>query len=112
MSISIWHKPTCSTSRRALAMVRAAGHDPDIRDYIANPPDAAELARVAALVGGPATLIRRKEPLFRDMNLKDADDAALLAAMLAHPVLIERPVVLRDGKAVLGRPAEAIEALL
>lgn len=112
MSISIWHKPTCSTSRRALAMIREAGYDPEIRDYIANPPDAAELARVAALVGGAAALIRRKEPLFRELNLKEADDPALLAAMLAHPILIERPVVLRGGKAVLGRPVEAIAALL
>lgn len=112
MKITIWHKPTCSTSRRALSMIREAGHEPEIRDYIANPPDRAELTRVAGLLGGPAALVRRKEPLFRELNLKEADDEALIAAMLAHPILIERPVVLRDGKAVLGRPVEAIAALL
>jgi arsenate reductase (glutaredoxin) len=107
----IWHKPTCSTSRFVLGALREAGIEPEVRDYVADPPSEAELRAALARLGiGARDLLRRKEPLYRELGLGDPglDDEALVAAMARHPLLIERPVVFWPGGAVLCRPKERV----
>lgn len=113
-TITIWHNPRCSKSRETLKRIEAAGHAPVVRLYLADAPDAEEIAAVQALLGVPLVqMMRVKEAAFRDAGLsKDSPEADLLAAMAANPVLIERPVVIRGGRAVIGRPPEAVDALL
>lgn len=108
MTFTIWHNPKCGTSRTVLAMLREAGIDPVIIEYLKIPPDAVTLARVAAAVGGAARLLRAKAA----PALDGAADAAILAAMADAPALIERPVVIGPKGIILARPAEAVQALL
>ncbi|MCB2128442.1 MAG: arsenate reductase (glutaredoxin) [Rhodobacteraceae bacterium] len=106
----IWHNPRCSKSRATLALLEARGIAPRVRLYLQDAPDAAELGAALAALGLPASaLVRSGEALFRDLGLgKDTDDAALIAAMAAHPALIERPLVLHGDRAAIGRPPEAV----
>ncbi|MGP9804665.1 arsenate reductase (glutaredoxin) [Paracoccus sp. NSM] len=107
----IWHKQTCSTSRWVLGVLRDAGLAPVVRDYIGDPPSEAELRDVLARLDLTARgLIRRKGTPFADLGLGDPDlsEDALIAAMAAHPILIERPVVLAAHGAVLCRPKERV----
>ncbi len=108
MPVTIWHKPKCGTSRNTLAMIRATGVEPTIIEYLQTPPDAATLARVAAAVGGAAALMRVKGTPAEALGLVGADDATILAAMAAHPILINRPVVIGPGGIVLARPSEKV----
>lgn len=111
MAWTIWHKPTCSTSRFVLNALREAGIDVTVRDYIKDAPSVAELEQaLAALSIGPRDLLRRKGTPFDELGLSDPalDDAALIAAMAEHPILIERPVVFGPEGAVLCRPKERI----
>ena len=109
---TIWHNPPCSKSRAALALLEARGIAPEVRLYLQDPPAEAELRAALAALGRPARdLVRRGEPVFRDLGLATADEDTLVAAMAAHPVLIERPLVLHRGRAALGRPPEAVLAL-
>jgi arsenate reductase (glutaredoxin) len=112
MTITIWHNPDCGTSRTVLAIIRAAGFDPVVVDYRKTPPDAATLARVAAAVGGAATLLRIKGTPAEELGLVGAADAAILAAMGDHPILINRPVVITPDRTILARPADAVRAVL
>ena len=109
--ITIWHNPKCGTSRNALALLQDAGHDLTVIEYLKTPPAAATLARVAAAVGGARALLRTRGTTAEARGLPDADDAAILAAMLDDPILINRPVVIGPGGIVLARPPErALEA--
>lgn len=110
----LWHNPRCSTSRAALALLAGRGVSPEIRLYLDDPPAADEIARVIALTGRPAIdLVRQKEPEFRALGLSpDSDAQALVAAMAAHPRLIERPVFINGDRAALGRPPEAVLKIL
>lgn len=108
MTVTIWHNPKCGTSRNVLAMIRATGVEPVIVEYLKTPPDAATLARVAAVVGGAGKLLRAKEA----PELVGADEATILAAMAVDPILINRPVVMTPKGTVLARPPEAVLALL
>lgn len=113
MAVTIWHNPRCSTSRGALALIREAGIEPAVVDYLADPPDAATLRAVLDKAGLAASgLIRSKEALYAELGLGEADEAALLAAMVAHPQLINRPVVITGTGAALCRPSETVRALL
>lgn len=112
MGVTIWHNPKCGTSRNALAMIRATGVEPLVVDYQKDVPDAAALARVAAAVGGAAALLRAKGTPAAELGLVGADDAALLAAMQVHPILIERPVVFGPKGIVLARPSERVLEVL
>ena len=108
---TIWHRPTCSTSRFVLDALRGAGITPTVRDYVADPPPATDLRAALARLGiGARDLLRRKEPLYRALGLADKslDDEALVAAMARHPLLIERPVVFGPGGAILCRPKERV----
>ncbi len=112
---TIWHNPKCSTSRFVLAALRDAGVDPVVRDYQKDPPSVAELRDALALLGiAPRDLLRRKNTPYDDLGLGDASlsDDALIAAMAAHPAVMERPVVFAPAAARLCRPKEAVFDLL
>ncbi|MCK4711599.1 MAG: arsenate reductase (glutaredoxin) [Marinosulfonomonas sp.] len=110
---TIWHNPRCSKSRATLALIEAAGITPEIRLYQDNAPTADEIRAVLALLNiAAADLIRKGEALFKDLGLKDAGEDTLINAMAAHPKLIERPVVLANNKAALGRPPESVLKIL
>lgn len=115
MSVTIYHNPRCSKSRQTLALLRDRGIEPRIVEYLKTPPSADELKDLLRLLGRtPRKLMRRKEDAYREAGLDDAqlDDDALIAAMVRHPILIERPIVLAGGKAALGRPPEAVLDIL
>ena len=114
MSVTIWHNPRCSKSRATLALIRARGIEPEIRLYLDQPPSIAELIEAVARLGHPAAaLARRDDAAFAALGLSpDMPEPALLAALSAHPHLIERPLVLTAAKAALGRPPEAVLAIL
>ena len=105
-TITIWHNPKCGTSRNALALLQDQGHDVRVIEYLKTPPDAATLAGVAAAVGGAKALLRTRGTDAEERGLPDADDATILAAMLADPILINRPVVIGPRATLLARPAE------
>lgn len=109
--VTIYHNPRCSKSREALRLLRENSVEPRIVEYLKEPPSSAELIAILdKLDMPPRDLIRRKEAPYRDLNLDDASLGrdALVAAMAAHPVLIERPVVVKGDRAVLGRPPERV----
>jgi arsenate reductase len=114
VTITIWHNPRCSKSRETLALLQARGLRPEVRLYLADGPTLAELKEALARLGLPArALARTADPAFRDLGLDpDADDEAILGALAANPALIERPLVLANGRAALGRPPEAVLAIL
>jgi arsenate reductase len=111
----IYHNPQCGTSRNVLALIRHAGIEPQIVEYLKTPPDrAALLALLAALHMSPRQLLRRKGTPFEALGLDDLTltDDALLDAMLAHPILIERPIVASPKGTRLCRPSETVLELL
>jgi arsenate reductase len=112
----IFHNPRCGKSRQTLARLTDAGITPAIVEYLNEPPTAARLAEILKLLGfaDPRALMRTKEPVYAELGLaKVTDSKKLIAAMVANPILIERPIVIKDGKrAVLGRPPENVDALL
>ena len=114
MSIVIWHNPRCSKSRQTLELIRAQGIEPDIRLYQEDAPAVAELQQVLTLLQQPALAITRsKDALFKELGLrKDMDDCDLIKALAANPKLIERPVVLANGRAAIGRPPESVLQIL
>jgi len=110
-STTIWHNPRCSKSRQTLQLIRDRGIEPIVVEYLKTPPSEAELADALKALGfAPRDLMRTKEAPYRELALGDEglSDAKLLAAMVANPVLIERPVVLRGKRAVVGRPPENV----
>jgi arsenate reductase len=110
---TIYHNPRCSKSRDTLALLRDAGVEPTVVDYLKQPLTPERLQELAALLGvRPRALVRTKEALFESLHLDLDDDAAVLVALASHPVLLERPIVVRDGRAVMGRPPENVRALL
>jgi arsenate reductase len=114
-SVTIWHNPKCGTSRKVLDMIRAAGIEPTIVDYVKTPPSAAELKAVLAEMGArPRDLLRRRGTPYDELGLDDEKlgDAALVAAMHAHPILIERPVVRSRKGTRLCRPPERLAEIL
>jgi arsenate reductase (glutaredoxin) len=115
MTVTVWHNPKCATSRKVLALIRAGGIEPKIVDYVRTPPSAAALRAVLkAMAMGPRDLLRRRGTPYDALGLdKPAlTDADLLAAMHAHPILIERPVVQTAKGALVCRPAERVREIL
>ncbi|MEL6360433.1 MAG: arsenate reductase (glutaredoxin) [Pseudomonadota bacterium] len=111
--IAIYHNPRCSKSRETLALLEEQGVKPEIVLYMDNPLTEGELSLLLVKLGlRPSELVRRKEAVFKDLGLKDASEDAVLAAMVENPRLIERPIVVNDDKAALGRPPEAVLAIL
>lgn len=115
MSIEIWHNPKCGTSRNTLALIRHVGIEPIIVEYLQSPPTKARLADAIAAAGlSVREAIRAKEAIHAELGLGDAalSDDALLDAMVAHPVLINRPFVFAPGGVRLCRPSEVVLDLL
>jgi arsenate reductase (glutaredoxin) len=115
MTITIYHNARCSNSRGALALIRAAGIEPEVIDYLTTPPDRATLQRLIQAMALPVReLMRSKEAVFAELGLGDPalGDNALIDAMLAHPVLINRPIVVSPRGVRLCRPPERVQDLL
>ncbi|HET6911759.1 MAG TPA: arsenate reductase (glutaredoxin) [Rhodanobacteraceae bacterium] len=113
--VVIWHNPRCSKSRGALELLHERGIEPTVIDYRENPPDGRELSRVLDLLRmQPRELMRRDESEYAQLKLDDPSltREQLIAAMVAHPILIQRPIVIANGKAAIGRPPEAVLAIL
>ncbi len=114
-TVTIFHNPRCSKSRETLALLESKRITPEIVDYLKTPPTAATLKKILKLLGlKPRELMRRKEDAYKAEGLDDPSlsDADLIAAMVANPVLIERPIVLANDKAAIGRPPEAVLDIL
>ena len=115
MRTTIYHNPRCSKSRQTLALLEERGISPRVVDYLKTPPSAAELKTILKKLGlRPRDLMRKGEPLYAELGLKDRDldDDALIALMVANPILIERPIVVSGGKAAIGRPPEFVLEIL
>ena len=110
---TIWHNPRCSKSRQTLALLEDNGIQAKVRVYLKEPPTETELRDVLAKLGMSADqIVRKGEKTFKELSLNNADDATLIAAMVAHPILIERPIVIQGDKAVIGRPPENVLSLV
>jgi arsenate reductase len=109
---TIWHNPRCSKSRQTLALLEDNGHRPTVRLYLKDAPTRAEIEAILIKLGMSASqLLRKGENAFKDLQLAAASDDQILDAMVENPVLIERPIVLHDGRAAIGRPPESVLAL-
>lgn len=116
MTITIYHNARCSKSRDTLALLTARGIEPAVVAYLDTPPDAATLRGLLAKLGltDARALMRKGEAEYKELNLADPalGQDALIAAMVAHPKLIERPIVVNGDKAAIGRPPENVLAIL
>ena len=113
MSVTIYHNPRCSKSRETLALIESRGVTPQVIDYLKLPPSAAELKDILRKLGlKPRDILRKGEPLCRELDVDALDDAALIELMAANPILIERPIVVHGNKAALGRPPENVLEIL
>jgi arsenate reductase len=115
MNVTIYHNPRCSKSRATLDLLRAKGIEPVVVEYLKHPPSTADLDRILNLLGiEPRGLLRKGETACKEQGLDDSslNRATLIAAMAEHPALIERPIVLANGKAAIGRPPENVLAIL
>lgn len=115
MSVKIYHNPRCTKSRETLQLIEAKGIKPEVVEYLKHPPTADELRDLLHKLGiKPRDLMRTKEPEYKQNGLDDSSlsDAELIEAMLRIPKLIERPIVLANDKAAIGRPPENVLAIL
>jgi arsenate reductase len=115
MNPTIWHNPRCGKSRQTLELLRSKGVEPVIREYLKDPPSKAEVEKLIDLVGGdPHDLIRDGEPEFKALKKKKAElgKADIAKAIAAHPILLQRPIVVTGKRAAIGRPPEAVLPLL
>ncbi len=112
--VTIYHNPRCGTSRTTLALLEEKGITPEINLYMDTPPEAKTLKGLLTKLGFSSArqLIRTKEDLYKEMNLADASEQALIDAMIQNPKLIERPIVIVGDKARLGRPPEKVLEIL
>ena len=115
MSVKIYHNPRCSKSREALKLLEDQGIKPEVIEYLKHPPTAAELQDILSKLGlKPRQLMRTKEAEYKENALDDQSlsEAELIEAMIRIPKLIERPIVLANDKAAVGRPPETVLAIL
>ncbi|NNE38065.1 MAG: arsenate reductase (glutaredoxin) [Gammaproteobacteria bacterium] len=111
MAITIYHNPRCSKSRQTLDLLEEKGIQPDINEYLLSPPSADDLKIILKMLGKSAReLMRKKETVYKENGLDDENlsEDELINAMIHHPILIERPIVLANGKAAIGRPPENV----
>ena len=113
-NVTIWHNPRCSKSRNAVALLEEQGIEAEVVKYLDTPPSKDEIKAVLKMLGMSAReLMRTKETLYKELGLKDVtDEEELIDAMVQNPKLIERPVVIKEGRAAIGRPIENIMELL
>jgi arsenate reductase len=115
MSVKIYHNPRCGKSRQTLQLLKDQGIEPEVIEYLKTPPSAHELDDILQKLGmEPRELMRKKEAEYKAGGLDDAslDRQALITAMVNNPILIERPIVMANGKAAVGRPPETVLAIL
>ncbi|MEG9861901.1 MAG: arsenate reductase (glutaredoxin) [Parvularculales bacterium] len=114
-TLTLYHNPQCTKSRQTLDLLREHNREPEIIEYLQTPPDAATLKKLLTLLKmAPRDLMRKKETLYKKLNLNDdtLDDDTLIKAMITHPILIERPIVVYGNKASIGRPPEQVLSIL
>lgn len=115
MTITIYHNPACGTSRNTLAIIRQSGEEPEVIEYLKTPPSRERLVElIEAMEMTPRALLREKGTPYAELGLGDAkwSDEEILDFMLAHPILINRPIVVSPLGVVLARPSEAVLAIL
>jgi len=115
MTLTIYHNPACGTSRNTLEMMRQSGEQPEVIEYLQTPPSRGKLVQLIAAMGiAPRELLRRKGTPYAELGLDNPElsDDDLVDAMVAHPILINRPIVVSDRGVVLCRPSEKVLALL
>lgn len=115
MTVTIYHNPACGTSRNALAMIRASGEEPEVIEYLKNPPSRERLAGLIAAMGGDVrAVLREKGTPYAELGLDNPDlpDEALIDVMLEHPILINRPIVVTTKGVRLCRPSELVLDIL
>jgi arsenate reductase len=110
---TIWHNARCSKSRQAKTLLEGLGADAEVREYLKEPPTRAELEGLLVALGleDPRAIVRTGEDAYRQLGLADATADELLDALVDNPILLQRPIVVRDGRAVIGRPPEDVERL-
>ncbi len=111
MTVTIYHNPRCSKSRQTLQLLQDKGIDPEIVEYLISPPDEATLKDILKkLELSPRQLMRKGEAAYKEQNLGDESltDEVLISAMIDNPILIERPIVMANNKAKIGRPPESV----
>ena len=113
-TVTIWHNPRCSKSRNAATLLEEQGIEAEVLKYLDTPPSKEELVEMLKMLGLSAReLMRTKEDIYKALDLKNEnDEEKLIEAMAANPKLIERPIVIKDGKPAIGRPIENIVELL
>lgn len=115
MTVTIYHNPACGTSRTVLGLIREAGEEPQVIEYLKTPPSRAELAELITNMGIPVrALLRQKGTPYEALGLADPalTDEQLLDAMMAHPILMNRPIVVAPAGVKLCRPSETVRDLL
>lgn len=115
MNVTMYHNPRCSKSRQTLELLRSKGIEPEIIEYLKTPPAADTLNEILAMLKiEPRDLMRKKETAYREAGLDDESLGRndLIEAMVKHPILIERPIVIHNGKAAIGRPPESVLDIL
>jgi arsenate reductase len=113
MTVTIYHNPRCSKSRRALELLEERGIKPEIIEYLKTPPTAAELAVILKKMGRkPTDILRAKDAQEAGIDPTGLSDSALIQKLVEHPIAIERPIVVAGAKAALGRPPEAVLEIL
>jgi arsenate reductase len=115
MRVVIYHNPACGTSRKVLARLKEAGLEPEVVNYLKTPPDTKTLKNLLKSMGKPVRdILRKRGTPYDELGLGDSTvkDEAIFAAIAAHPILIERPIVVVGEKAALCRPPEVVETLL
>jgi arsenate reductase len=112
--LTIYHNPACTKSRETLALIRERGLEPQIVEYLKTPPSEAELTAIVRKLGiKPLELVRTGEQVFKDKYKgRTLSDQEWIQAMVAHPILIQRPIVVRGDAAAIGRPPQDVERLL
>ncbi|MFK3661559.1 arsenate reductase (glutaredoxin) [Scandinavium sp. NPDC088450] len=115
-AVTIYHNPRCSKSRETLALLKEKGVEPEVVLYLDTPPDAATVKNLLKMLGMKSAreLMRQKEEVYKELNLADSalSEADLIKAMIANPKLIERPIVIKNGQARIGRPPESVLDIL
>ena len=115
MTVEIYHNPRCSKSRQTLQLLEENGFDPSITEYLKTPPDKAELEKILTMLGmQPRDLMRTKEAEYKEAGLDNPEltREQLIQAMIDRPKLIERPIVISNGRAAIGRPPEKVLDIL
>ena len=114
-AVKIFHNPRCSKSRQTMQLLESNGVNPEVIEYLKQPPSYQELSDTLEMLGlEPRALMRTREKAYRENGLDSPDLSRehLIRAMVRHPILIERPIVIHDGRAVIGRPPERVLDIL